>query len=138
VGKLRTLSNTFNLLTGISARHNRALHDVSDWAITIQTFISEYHLYDSTDLNSLLTNSGKAKFALTAIAYRARPLIKTAKNIKGADVSPLIAELNDNVEEMRRILINRSLQEDKLNAAITSLCASFEKLDEAISGTEYK
>lgn len=138
MGKLRILSNTFNLLTGISARHNRALRDVRDWVITVQIFISEYNLYDSTNLKSLLKNSGKAKFDLTAIAYKARPLIKTANNIKGTDVSPLIAELNDHVENMRRILIHRSLQKGKLNTVITSLRASFKKLSEAISDIEYK
>jgi hypothetical protein len=138
VGRLKTLSNTFNLLTGISGRHNRALRDVRDWAITVQMFISEYNLYDSTDFNSLLTNSGKAKFDLTAIAYKARPLIKRAKKIKSTDVLSLITELNDNIENMRRILLNRALQENKLNTIVPSLCDSFEKLSETISDIEYK
>jgi hypothetical protein len=138
VGKLSTLSNTFNLLTGISARHNKALRDVSDWLITVQIFISDYNLFDSKDFSSLIKDSGKAKFDLTAIAYKARPLIKTAKNIKGTDVAPLIVELNDNIENMRRVLINRALQKDTLSTIVSSLCASFEKLSETISEIEYK
>lgn len=138
MGKLRTLLDTFNVLAGISARHNRALRDVRDWAIAVQKLISEYNLCDSTNSNLLLKNSGKAKFDLTAIAYKARPLIKTAKNIKDTEVSSLIAELHDNVENMRRILINRALQEDKLKTVVPGLCASFEKLNKAISDIEYK
>lgn len=138
MGKLRTLLDTFNVLAGVSTRHNRALRDVRDWAITVEKFISVYNLSGSTNFDLLLKNSGKAKFDLTAIAYKARPLIRTAKNIKDTDVSPLIVDLNNNIENMRRILINRTLQKDKLGTVTASFCASFEKLSEVISDIEYK
>ena len=137
MGKLRVLLDALNSLTGISARHNKALRDIKDWVITVQKFLTVYDLYGSPNLDSLIENIGKAKFDLTAIAHKARPLINTAKNIKGEQMVSLIVDLTENVGNLRRTLINPSLQDVILKKDILSLLTSFEKLQDALSGTDY-
>jgi hypothetical protein len=140
MGKLRTFFDIINSVTGTSTRHNRALRDLKDWAATVQRFLATYNLYGSPDLDLdlLLSNIGEAKFDLTAIAYQARPLVKTAGKIKGQKFSPLISELNDRIENIRRALINPSFYDTKLRNEILSLRKSFKKLQGALSVIEYK
>ena len=137
MGKLGAFLDTLNLLSGVSARHNRALRDANDCAGTIQKFLTTYDLYGSSNFGLLLENVGKAKFDLTAIAYRARLLIKTVKNIKGQQVSPLISEIVTSVENLRRALIDPSLYGENLSEVILSFRISFEKLQDALSDIEY-
>lgn len=117
------------------------MRDVKDWTTTVQRFFSTYDLYGNPSFDSLFINIGEAKFDLTAIAYRARLLIKTANNIKGQhkgqQVSPLNAELTDRVEDLRRALINPSLRDAKVSQVTPGLLMSFEKLQDAISDIEY-
>ena len=40
-GKLESIRNTFQALTGISGRHNRALREVRDWAANWFSFLGE-------------------------------------------------------------------------------------------------
>ena len=134
MGKLKAALDTFNSLTGRSGRHNRALRDVTDWAGTIQEFLARYNLHEgSTDFDSILENIGKAKFDLTTITYRTRKTIKTAKNVKGTSILPLIEEILHNLEHIRRALINPALGSAVIMKLIPELCKSFGKLQDAIS-----
>ncbi len=131
--------NTCNALTGRSGRHNKALRDVIEWLETIQKFITEYDLQEEgSNLDSVLDNIGKVKFELTTIKYRASGIIKTASNIKGLKVPPLINEIADELDDFRRALINPALGHTILFKIIPELRNSLKNLQDAMSKLEYK
>jgi len=139
VGKLAALLDTFNSLTGISRRHNKALRDVTDWSVNIQEFLSKYNLKEGgSNLDSIFENIGEAKFDVTTITHRAHDLINAAKNVKGARISPLMEEIIDELGNIRRALINPTLGISILRQDIPKLYESFKKLQDAISAIEYK
>ena len=139
MGKLTVLLDTFNSLTGRRGRHNRALRDVTDWSAAIQEFLSRYNLQEgSSNFDSIFENIGEAKFDLTTITYRTREIIKTAKNVKGTRISPLIEEILGDLEDTRRALINPALASAILSKNIPKVCESFKKLQDAISDIAYK
>ena len=129
----------FNSLTGRSGRHNRALRDVTEWLSTVQELLIEYNLHEEgSNLDSMLENLGKVQFELISITHKARGIIKIVNNIKGAKVSPLVIEITDELENVRRALINPALSHQKLIKAIPELRNSFQKLKDVISEIEYK
>ena len=136
MNKLRTIFDTLNYLTGISRRHNRALRDIKDWAMTVQRFLTLYDLYGSSNFDTLFKNIGEAKFDLTAIVHKARPLIRTAKNIKSPLVSPLLTELVTGVESLRRTLIINSLSDKELSEVMQNLLVPFEQLQDTLSAID--
>lgn len=139
MGRLKGLLDTFNSLTGRSWRHNKALRDIAEWSATIQEFFTEYNLQEEgSNFDSILENIGEVKFDLTTITFRARGIIKTAQNIKGVNISPLINEIIDELEDVRRALINPALGRTILIKVIPELRNSFKKLQDAISEIEYK
>ena len=139
MGKLTVLLDTFNSLTGRRERHNRALRDVTDWSAAIQGFLSRYNLQEgSSNFDSIFENIGEAKLDLTTITYRTREIVKTAKNVKGTRISPLIEEILDDLEDTRRALINPALGSAILSKDIPKVYESLKKLQDAISDIEYK
>ncbi len=136
MSKKEAISGALKLLSGITTRHNKALREVNEWAGAIQKFLTTYDLYGSPDGNRLLENTGNAKFDLTAIAYKGRPLINRARRIKGKEISPLVSEILTGVENLRKILINPTLQGETASNTITNLLASHEKLRQTIAQIE--
>jgi hypothetical protein len=133
------MRDRFNALTGRSGRHNLALGDVTDWLATLHDFLAKYQLRESSSgLGSLLEKIGEAKFDLTTITYRARATSAIAGKVRGVRVAPLVADIVDNLEDIRRALINPSLGGEVLHTKVPALRESFEKLQEAISATGYK
>jgi hypothetical protein len=137
MGKLRTFTEAWRVLTGISAQHNKALRDVKDWATTVSEFLSTYSLNGDYSPDSLSDTIGDMKFDLTAIAYKGRPLIKAARKIKGKQISPLIIKLDESLENLRRVLVNPTMRAAKLNEAVVGLRLSFEGLQNALADIEY-
>ena len=139
MGKLTVLLDTFNSLTGRRKRHNRALRDVTDWSAAIQEFLSRYNLQEgSSNFDSIFENIGEVKFDLTTITYRTREIVKTAKNVIGTRISPLIEEILGDLEDTRRALINPALASAILSKDIPRVYESLKKLQDAISDIEYK
>ena len=136
--RLDSIRNTFQALTGISGRHNRALREVRDWAAIAQQFLMTYHLYGTSDMGYLLDNIGEAKVELTRICYTARPLVKKAGNIKNVAIPPLMNELVEELESMRRALMNPTLREVKLPDIISRVRVTSEKLQDRLAETELK
>ena len=139
MSKLKVLSNTFNSLIGRSGRHNKALRDITDLLAEIQRFYSIYNLQEeSPKFESLLANIGDAKFDLTNLAYHTRPMIKTSKDIKGEKISPIIDEILNELEDLRRALMDPALRKTHLRKAISELHKSVTNLRDKLSETEYK
>ncbi len=137
--KLKALSNTFNSLTGISGRHNRALRDITEILTEIQGFYSNYNLQEeSPNFKSLLQKIGYAKFDLTNLSYHLRPMIKTAKDIKGVKISQIIDEIANQLEDFRRALMNPALRKSQLKKVASDLHESLTSLQDKLSETEYK
>ena len=139
MGIIDNLLYLFNSLTGRSGRHNRALRDVTEWSSTLQELLIEYNLYEEgSNLDTMSESLGKVQFELTSITHKARGIIKIANNIKGAKVTPLVIEITDEIENIRRALLNPALSAPNLNKALTELRSSLQKLNGLISIIEYK
>ena len=139
MGKLKVISKTFNSLTGISGRHNRALRDITGFLTEIQGFISNYNLpEEGPNFKSLLGKIGYAKFDLTNLSYHLRPMAKTAKVIKGVKASPIIEEISNELEDFRRALMNPALRKSQLKITIAELLESVNNLQAKLSETEYR
>ena len=137
MGKKESISSVLNLLSGATARHNKALREVSDWARTILKFLTTFDLFDSNDVSLILENIGDAKFDLTSIAYKGRPMIDLSMKIKGYKIAPLVSEILDTVESLRRYLLNPELQSDRVNQGVINLRSSYEKLNGALAEIEF-
>ena len=139
MSKLKAALDTFNSWTGRSGRHNRALRDVVEWSGTIQEFLARYSLQEgSTSYKSIFENIGEAKVDLTTIAHKARAVIKTAEDVKGKKMSPLIKEVVDDIDATKRALINPSAGRIVIKKIVPELQESFQQLKNAIAGIEYK
>jgi hypothetical protein len=139
VEKLKAFSKTFNSLTGISGRHNRGLRDITGFLTEIKGFISNYNLQEeSPNFKSLLGKIGYAKFDLTNLSYHLRPMVKTAKVIKGVKTSPIIEEISNELEDFRRALMNPALRKSQLKITIAELLESVNNLQAKLSETEYR
>jgi len=137
VSKIKAISRTFNLLSGRTGRYNRTLRIIKEWSAKVQALLETYELYEGSDFKKLLKNTGEAKFDLTAIAYNGRPLVARAVKIKDKEILKSIADLVDEVESIRRYLMNPSIQVERLGQGIHNLRSSFELLQNALSKTEY-
>jgi hypothetical protein len=137
MGKMKSILNTFNLLSGITSRHNRALAEVKDWTESVKYFLTTYDLYGKPGFDTLLKKIGNAKFDLTSIAYNGRPMVARAKNIKVEGITKQVKDLVDNMESLRRYLMKPSIQSDRLAKGIRNLRSSFETLRDVLAKTEY-
>lgn len=127
----------FNVVTGASGRHNKALREVAEWADSVQKFLTRYDLYGNSSYGVLMENVGSAKFDLTGIAYNGRPLINTARKIKGADMPSIVTDVITGVDNLRRFLIHPDKQEEKVDDSVDFLRIAYEKLRDTISQLDY-
>jgi hypothetical protein len=137
LGRLKVITDILNWLTGRSARHNRALRNIREWAATVQKFLTEYQLYGSPDVNVLLKNLSQAKFDLIDMSHKGHPLAMAAARISHARVSPLLIRVIDEVDNTRRAMMNPSLRVTTLPEVVSRLRISFEKLQEKLSEIDY-
>jgi hypothetical protein len=135
---MNKMGSMFNRLTGAAARHNRALVDVKDWAATVEKFLVGYGLIDEdSDLGLLLGNGGDAKFDLTGIAYTGRGLTARCREVKDKRVAPLVAGIVKNVENIRRYLMNPTIQLERLTETVAVLRTFFQTLNATLAEIEY-
>ena len=134
---MSSLKSRLNVLTGASTRHNKALREINDWTEAVQNVLTSYDLHGNSGPDTLLSKSGQAKFDLTSLAYKGRPLIERAGRIKGPDISPLLHDVVDCVESLRRLMIHPSMQMERVNQGTVNLRSSYEKLHDALATIEY-
>ncbi len=133
----KKIVNVFNLLTGRTLRHNRALRNTRDWATTVQEFLSEYQLGDNLNISFLLKNPSQADFDLVTLAHNGNLLIKPALKIRDRQVLPHLIEVINDIVSMRRALMSPALRSTRLPEVVSRLCASYEKFQERLSAIEY-
>jgi len=126
--RMRDMMNTVNALTGKTGRQLKAMEQISEWAATVQTFLTCYDLYGGGDLKTLLEKRGDAKFDLVGITYNGRPMVDTAKAFKKTELPELVEVVVNEAEAVRRYLIDPTLQEKHLNQAALNLRVDYERL----------
>jgi hypothetical protein len=137
LGRLRIIVDILNRLTGRSARHNRALRDIRDWAATVRKFLNDYGLYGSADTETLLKNISQANFDLINMSHKGNLLAAAADHISGTRVSPRLIRVLGEIENTRRALMNPMLRHNTLPAVVAELSKSFESLQERLSIIDY-
>ncbi len=126
--RMRDMMNTVNALTGKTGRQLKAMEQISEWADTVQTFLTHYDLYGSGDLKTLLQKSGDAKFDLIGITYNGRPLLETAKVFKKTELPGMVEGVVNEADAIRRYLIDPTLQEKHLTQSVLKLRVEYERL----------
>jgi len=139
MGKLTKVVNTFNNLTGVNGRHNKALSEVSEWTTRVQDVLSRYGLLETgADFDALLQKVGEAKVDLTSLTYNGHTVVRTARAIRSAEVSPLVGKVVEELEEVRRALINPSFIKVGLEKSVPGLQTSFQEMQSTLSRLEYR
>ena len=140
MAKLTGLLNAFiDWFTMQNARHNRALRDFLYLSKSIEDFFARYRLQeDGSDFKTVFKNMGQLRIDATEIAYQARIRIRRAKNIEGKDLPPLVEEVYNVLEELKRSLFTRTLSSKVLTQRVSKLDMAFENLLAAISDIAYK
>ena len=93
---------------------------------------------ESPNFKSLLEKIGYAKLDLTNLIYHLRPVIKTAGDIKGVQISQIMAEILSRLEDFRRALTDPALRKSQLQEVISELHESVTSLQQKLSELEYK
>lgn len=133
LNRLRIIPDILNWLTGKSARHNRALRDIRDWADTVEKFIADYKLRDSMDAGILAGNVSQANFDLIALSHKGNNLAAAANRISQPEISPLLIQVIGEIENTRRALMNPTFRTTTLPGVVSRLCVSFEKFQDRLS-----
>lgn len=134
---LRIIVDLWNFFTGRSARHNRALRHIRDWSATVPKFLADYRLSDSSEIAFLLENTRQANFDLIAMTHKGNELVKPASQVKGAQITPLLTRVVDEIENMRRALMSPALRAQRLPEVVSRLRAASEKLQEKLASVEF-
>ena len=140
MGKLRSLLEALvNWFTMKNARHNRALTDLLHLSKSIEDFFFKYRLLeDGPDFKTVFENMGQVRIDATEIAQLTRTRIRIARYIEGRDFPPLVEEVYNDLEELKRSLFTRTLSNRVLSQRVPKLDMAFENLLAAISVVKYK
>jgi len=140
MGKLKALLNAFiDWFTMKNARHNRALRDLLYLLKSIEDFLARYRLReDGSDFNTAFKNMGQLRIDAVEIAYQTGIRIRRAKNIKGKDLPPLVEEVYNDLEELKRALFTRTLSNTVLSEHVSKLDVAFKNLLAAMPSKGYE
>ena len=133
LSRLRIIVDVLNWLTGKSARHNKALRDIRDWADTVEKFITDYKLRGSMGAGTLADNISQANFDIIALGHKGNNLAAAANKISQAEISPLLIQVIGEIENTRRALMNPTFRTTTLPGVVSRLCMSFEKFRDRLS-----
>lgn len=138
--RLRGLLNVFiNRVTRENARHNRALRDLLYLSKLIEDFFARYRLQkDGSSFKTVFENMGQIRLDTIDLAYQTELRIKRATNIQGKDLSPIVEEVYNKLEELKRLLFTRILTDKLLGEPVSKLEKAFSNLLAAISDMQYK
>ena len=119
--------------------HNRALRDLMYLLKSVQDFLTRYRLQeDGSDFNTVFKNMGQIRIDAVEIAYQTGLRIIRAKNIRGKDLPPLVEELYNDLEELKRALFTRTLSDNVLSEHVSKLDVAYKNLLAAMSDKDYQ
>ena len=128
-----------NWFTMKNARHNRALRDLIQLSKSIEDFFFKYRLLEEgSDFKAVFVNMGQVRIDATEIAYQTGIRIRRAQLIEGKDLTQLVAEVYNELSELKRSLFTRTLSNKVLSQRVTKLDMAFENLLAAISDIKYR
>ena len=138
--KIKALLNAFiDWLTMKNARHNRALRDLMLLLKSVDDFLTRYHLQeDVSNFDTVFKNMGQIRIDAVEIAYQTGLRIIRAKNIRGTDLPPLVEELYNDLEELKRALFTRTLSDSVLSEHASKLDVAYKNLITAMSDKGYE
>ena len=131
MGRFDNVLRKVNMVTGKTSRNLKSLDKISDWAASVQKFLDYYRIINDNPMGILLEKTGNAKFDLVGIIHNGRPVIDQARSLKG-DIQDLTISILENVESIRRYMIEPQLQEQHLVRTLKELVANQELLLSAI------
>ena len=123
----------------VRKKHNRALRDILDLQKIIEEFLIKYRLQDKgTDFSLILADIGRARIDITEMTHLARKTIGITRDVQGKDLRPLLEQVTDDLENIKRGLFTRTVRGSGLGDRLTKLHTSLENLLTAVSAVEYK
>jgi hypothetical protein len=126
-------------VTRKNARHNRALRDLLYQTKTIEDFFAKYRLQEDTKFKAIFEHIGQARIDATDTAYQTGIRISRARTIEGKEeLSPLVKELYDDLEELKRSLFTRTLSTNILAKEVSRVDIALENLLAALSDIKLK
>ncbi len=132
--QLDTFLNAFS-----RKKHNRALRDILELLKAVEDFLIKYRLRAANpDFKVLLENLGRARIDIVEIAHLAGKTIEAARSVQSKDLQPLLKQLSDDLEGIKRGLFTRAILDSGLDKRITTLHNSLENLLAAVSAVEYR
>ena len=137
---VKKLKVQFDILVNafVRKKHNRALRDILGLQRAIEEFLTKYRLQENTDFRLVFEKVGQARVDITEIAHLAGETIKTATNIQGKDLRPLLEQVTADLEDLKRGLFTRTVRGPGLAERLIRVHSSLEKLLGAVSTIEYR
>lgn len=138
--RLKQLWNVFiNWVTRKNARHNRALRDLLYLSKLIEDFFARYRLReDGFSFKSVFEKMGQMRIDTIDLAYQTELRIKRVGNIQGKNLSPMVEEVHNELEELKRLLFTSIVTGKLLAGPVSKLEKAFDNLLAAISDMGYK
>jgi len=140
MGKLARLVDTIgNWPTKKNERHNRALYAIDSFAGDIDKFLTRYRLQEhTTDFRLIFESIAVTRLDLIGLKVKSLKIARITKDIRGKDLSPLLNEVRNNLEEFRNVLSSSTINSKVVVNCVDELCDSRNKLLEARSVIKYK
>ena len=140
MGKVRTFINVvIDWFSMKNARHNRALRDLLYLLRTIEDFFAKYRLYEGgSEFNTVFKNMGQFRIDAVEIAHQSGIRIRRAKEIEGKELPPLIEEVHNGLDELKRAVFTRSLSNAILSEIVAKLDGAYKNLIAAMENKGYK
>ena len=89
-------------------------------------------------LKSVFEKIGQIRIDATEVAYQTRIRIRRAKLIQGKDLAPLVEEVYNVLDELKRGLFTRTLSSEVLSQRVSRLEIAFESLLAATADIGYR
>jgi hypothetical protein len=131
---MKSISEGWDDLTGMSGRRIKALRHASDWAQKLAGFITDFGIQDGTNIEGILDKGGDFRFELTSLIYSGRVLTGESGSLKNKQIARLIEEIVETLESIRRYLFTPALQINRLLKAIAILPLAVAQLQKDLAG----
>ena len=104
----------------------------------IEDFFTKYRLLKGATAETISKNIGQIRIDATEITHLIETRIKITKNIEGKNLQPMVKELHDDFDELKRFLFTRTLSDRVLNECVAKIDIVFKNLLATISDIAYK